>query len=233
MSELLRGTIGNRAPATQQHRLVFSKHGGWDKRAKVRRFWIFIGVVLVLGAIPALYPSIWRGEGDWALAAGELHTKTSGTLRARLGHALEDNIIEQFSICITQKTIAWLQTSGCPYLTDSLEEQAVCIEQAGLKAASQSIQLQCARDYSPAEWTPLRSLFVSDAMRTLENGSLEATAVQGVADCAADKIISALNASSCRPIAIFEGGPRCFNADRRSRELRAALTACMSETVRR
>ena len=192
----------------------------------MQRFWIFLAVVLVLGAVPALYPSLWRGEGDWVLAQAELQAQTIGTLQQRLGHALDTEVLEQFADCITTDTIAWLRTSDCPYFVDALEEQAQCLHDAGLADASASIQLGCARRYSPKKWGPLRPLFVGDATKSLAETKLSTQERAALIECTGTQMVQTLDASSCRPVSIFEGATGCFHSKRRGDALRTALTTC-------
>ena len=197
----------------------------------VKKTWVLIGIILLCGAIPAFYPSLWRGDGDWSHAAGELHSQTVETLRGRLGHALEAGVIDDFATCITQETVNWLSGSGCPYFADSLELQAQCVHDAGLKKASQRIQVDCARTYSPSDWDPLRALFIGDALAVLAASDVSSSEQSAISECAAARIIEAMNASQCKPVALFEGNKGCFNATRRSRELRLALTLCMTQSA--
>jgi hypothetical protein len=192
----------------------------------VRKFWIFIAVVLVCGAIPALYPQLWLDKDTWSLASDKLYEKNLHTLQTRLGHAAQPQLIEQFARCITQKTVEWLDQSDCPYFADSLEDKADCIEEAGLSEASRNIQLDCARKHSPAQWQAYKPLFLSDALRVLETTDIPPTKRASLAECVAGRLVASMDAGNCKPLALFEGNTGCFNAQRRARELTTAIKSC-------
>ena len=196
----------------------------------MKKFWIFIAIVLVLGAIPALYPRLWLDQNTWSLASDTLYEQNLQTLRERLGHAVQPALLEQIATCVTQRTVEWLNQSGCPYFAESLEEKAICIEDAGLRAASKDIQLHCAQLHSPQQWAPYRPLFISDAKRILANAAAVSTSRATLVDCIADTLVASFDASTCRPMALFKGNAGCFNEERRRGELAAAMAHCQASS---
>ena len=182
-----------------------------------------------MGAIPALYPQLWLDKDTWSLASDKLYAKNLQTLQSRLGHAAHHELIEQFARCITQKTVEWLDHSGCPYFADSLEEKADCVETAGLSDASREIQLECARAHSPAQWRAYRPLFQTDAMHVLKKSDIPPARHASIADCVASKLIASMDASTCKPAALFEGNSGCFHARRRADELATSVKVCVRQ----
>jgi len=170
-----------------------------------------IAGVVILVALKFIVPSLQveatnaTGAG-WDDAKAEMNTTFMGVLTQEYSaFALPPATLTTISNCITDRAVAYLNTTDCSYLynpnttseSEHLAQQEACMVKVEYEQKEADFTIQCTKENFPEDWKHMQTLLGESFTAVfVAQGVPEATAKTASA-CVAQKAVALINQRKC------------------------------------
>lgn len=210
-----------------------------------------IGGIIAIGAIvafkmlaPSAQVAVENTAGiGWNDAKGELMSGISSELTTEYAtFGLPPVIIQTISNCITDKSIAFLNTTDCSYKYNTattteaqhLAAQEQCMIKVQFEKQQEGFTLECTRESFPDDWKYMHKMFSGEFEQSFAQEGVPGDVAKQMGVCIAEKLTTLMNTRQCKLINrqaakvedIFFGMEDCIKDTENDKEFQEIITSC-------
>ncbi len=179
----------------------------------------------------------------WDGAQGEFMTQITSTLTQEYAtFKLSPELIQKIAKCITDKSIAFLNTTDCSYLYNTattteaqhLAAQEQCMAKVQFDQKQEGYTLDCTKENFPDDWKFMHSIFMEQFELSFTSQGFPADKAKDIGACVSDKLIALVTTRQCKLINraankaedIFFSLDDCIKDTENDKDFKAVITTC-------
>jgi hypothetical protein len=205
---------------------------------------VVAGIVIFKMLAPSAEVAATNAMGSgWDGAQAEFMTQITTTLTQEYAaFNLPPDMIQKISKCITDKSVAFLNTTDCSYLYNTattteaqhLAAQEQCMAKVQFEKKQEGYTLDCTKESFPDDWKLMHGLFVDEFEKSFAAQGVPADKAKEIGVCISDKLMTLLNTRKCKlinraatnPEQIFFTLDDCIKDTENDKDFQAVITAC-------
>ena len=206
---------------------------------------IAVGVIVAIKMLaPSAEVAIKNSTGTgWDDAKGDFMTEITAALTEEYAtFGFPPATIQTIAGCISDKSIAFLNTTDCSYLYNTattteaqhLAAQEQCMIKVQFEQKQEGFTMECTKASFPDDWKYMHNIFSSEFEKSFAAEGAPADAAKQMGLCISEKLTAMLNARQCKLINrqatkaedIFFGMDDCIKDSENDKEFQAIISSC-------
>ncbi len=214
-----------------------------------------IGGVIAVGAYiafkllaPSAEVAIKNSTGTgWDDAKGDFMKEITASLATEYAtFGFPNDIIQTISSCISDKSIAFLNTTDCSYLYNTsvtteaqhLATQEQCMNKVQFDQKQEAFTLECTKVSFPDDWKHMQNPFAVEFEKSFAAAGTTADIAKQIGLCISEKLVAMLNTRQCKLInreaakmeEIFFSMDDCIKDAQNDAEFQSIIASCTGTT---